>query len=491
MLFKRFSIVFLGNGLSNLLLLIFEFVLAAKGVGRYGLFSICYSIILIISNISLLGFDYGTTRNIALFQKNDNDSIIATQIQVSVFIVCITSLIATLSIILGSGYISKIIFHKIELGKYLFLTAIIIILEAENQIMSAIFRGLREFNSHIYVSGLIKNVVLILSVPLIILYPLSVNHLLIFMLSGSFISMLYGIYKLRVFLFNKIYIDSFIEITKMTMKFSYLLFVWNVFQKVAGQGQTLLAGAFLSKEDVGVLAIFFRIISLFTFMQSVINQSIFVEFSSLDQQSERTRLKKLYISNSEIILFISLIIAIPILINPELLLSIFGNEYVVYAAWLIPIVLSQLVNVGTGPIGQLLISQKLQKSIILVAVIGSLTQLSLSLIFIPIYGFPAAIISFSTTLLLMTVLRHVISNKRINVHFINFEFIYFMSSGIISALLISRFLTFAENSFIDLLIKSVIAVIVFICLLFLYSIIDDKFKERIISYKSVLTKNIF
>ena len=104
----------------------------------------------------------------------------------------------------------------------------------------------------------------------------------------------------------------FIEI----LRFSFTMFVWSAMQRLSGRGNLLVAGIFLTSEELGVFGILLRIPLIFTFFQTAVNQTIFVEFSLLNHLDTQSQLKRLLESSATVLMALCTIIAIPMMIRP-------------------------------------------------------------------------------------------------------------------------------------------------------------------------------
>ena len=471
----------MGNSVSKALLLSFEFLLASQGAAQYGLFSINLAVILIISNFVLIGLNYGVVRFLAIYQKYDQPGKITILIQSNILFVGMLSIAVSLIVVLFSDILALRLFGKPDLRTPLLIAGLIIPFEAENQLMSAIFRGLRKFKKHVLVSDFIRNFFLALSIPIILFFDYSIIKILITFLFGSVLGCLYGFYELRKDVFSPLKIRKLISMLKNNLSFTYLLFAWNIFQKTAGQGQTILAGIFLTEGEVGILSIFIRMTMILTFFQSGVNQSLLVEFSALDETNEGNRLKRIYRRSTEILLLLSIFITIPIAVNPGYILSFFGDIYLDYKWWVLPIIFAQVINVGTGPIGQVLISQGKHISIITSSILGSVVQIIMFVTLAPIMGLPGAVISKASSSILMTVTRHIFSKKLLDISFLNKMLIYMLLGGGLAILLGANLVNKYISQRDIYLLGSLISLAIFIVWVYLYAIINKGFKTRMMN----------
>jgi O-antigen/teichoic acid export membrane protein len=480
-LVKRTLLVLAGNGVSKLLLVAFEFAVAAiLGATQYGLFSICFALLLIVSNISILGLDYGIVQNLSIYQEQQRLDRVRSLIISSLIMVGASGLIAGLTICLGANLLAVRVFNKPELATPLLLIGIAVPFEALNQAISAIFRGLRRYRDHIVSIDLARNIVLIVSVPVMIWLNIQLNLLIMFVLFGSLFGSILGMNKLRSYIGGSSLWNANIWSTaRELIAFSYKLFIWNIFQKLAGRSQTLLAGIFLTSAQVGVFAVFLRIVLVFTFIQTAVNQTSPVEFARLNYLGEFNRLKSMYQASTRVLLIATMFLALPLVVRPDILLAAFGAEYVPFAWLLLPLVVSEFIDVGTGPIGQLLISCRKQSSIFIVSVIGSIIQVVLSVLLMPLYGIAGAVSAEVVTSISLTVIRHIASHTLLKIHSFTWEFLILCVAGVVSALLGWQLAEVFDNT-LGYTLGVSLACLGFLMSLIVYSFVNKLFQKQVL-----------
>ncbi len=479
-LFKQIVTVILGNGFSKILLLGFEFYFAVKfGAAQYGLFAIGLSLLILIANLSLLGLDFGIIHYLAIYQEQQREDKISNLIQWSLIVAGIAGLITGCLLIFQAELLAHYLFKKPELANIFMIVGFAIPFEATNQCLSAIFRGLRKFRDHVIVSDFIRNICLLGSIPLVLGFNLNLEQIIYFLLLGSISSSCFGFFRLK----NKILLSSKFSfrnrsILKELINFSYLLFVWNIFQKLAGRSQILLAGIFLTSEEVGVFGIFLRIILMFTFLQSAINQTVPVEFAKLNYLEQKENLKNLLELISTALLIGCTILAIPIVVQPQLFFKLLGQEYSANAWMLLPLLTVQVFNVGSGPIGQLLIYCRQHFYVFIISLFGSLVQVFISIYLMPIYGLYGAIVAESVTILTLTLMRHSFSLKILGFCGLTWDFWALLFMGMTSALIGIIINSLNMLDFSNYWISLMVTIPSYLMLIYIYSLINASFGQK-------------
>ncbi len=479
-LLRRTLLVLAGNGFSKLLLLLFEFLLVTKiGAAGYGLYSICAALLLVVSNLALLGTDFGIVQHLAIYQEQKREDKVQSLLVWCLVVIGAVGLLTGALIAFSAPFLAQRVFAKPELAYPILLVSLAIPFETINQATSAMFRGFRSYKEHIFVSDLARNVSLMLCLPLVTILHWRLEHILLFSLGGSVTATCFGMMRLSKRLKGaslRLLRDR--TVFKEVFGFSYSLFIWNVFQKIAGRSQMLLAGMFLSSHDVGIFGVFMRMILLFTFLQTGINMTAPVEFARLNHLGEHKKLNDLLQITAKTLFIACILLAMPLVVDPKTLMAYFGKGFETYAWLLVPLTVAQVVNVGTGPIGQLLIACRKQNSLFIVSLLGVSVQIILSVLLMPRFGLPGAVMAETATNLTLTAAKHVFSFRALRIHAFTKEFVLLSAGGIVSAMIGWRIAEAMPGRF-GYFSGVTMALICCAFLLALYSSWDRQFKSQV------------
>lgn len=188
-------------------------------------------------------------------------------------------------------------------------------------------------------------------------------------------------------------------VTGYLLKFSPLIFL----------------GYFATGKDVGLFSIANSTAFLINFILWIVSAVYAPHFASLYSQGELGKLRGLIRSSTLYMLFVAVPIFLILVIFPEQILSLFGEEFVEAKLALIIMAFAQLFNVATGPIYFLLNmtghERKLRNIVLLT---GALT-LVCSLILIPKYGYVGAAVTASIGLVMQNSIAFYISKKYIGI----------------------------------------------------------------------------
>jgi O-antigen/teichoic acid export membrane protein len=431
---RRATTLLFGNGVGKIALLVFELALARElGAATYGLFSIALALLLVLAHLCLLGLEFGLVQQLAAYQEEGRRDREAALIYAALLAVGGVGALAGVALWMGAEPLAARVFDKPELAPALRVVAIILPVEALSQCMTAVFRGLRQARQQLIVSDALRNLMLLATVPAIIWWSPRLESLLAVMLVGTLLSCLAGAMRL-VRSYPSAPLRGAATGLAEALRFSAPLFVWNVFQRTTGRIPVLLAGMFLASAELGVFALLLRIMVVFTFVQTAVNQSAPVEFARLHYLGERDALRSLFERLSLVLMLVATVIALPLVIDPVRVLDVvLGSGYAAYAVLLVALTVTDAVNVGSGPVGHLLICAGRRHVVVAVAFIGVVIQVGLILALAARYGLPGAVMAEVSTGIFLIVARHLLTARTLGIHAFTIRFAGLLAAGLLAA----------------------------------------------------------
>jgi O-antigen/teichoic acid export membrane protein len=181
-----------------------------------------------------------------------------------------------------------------------------------------------------------------------------------------------------------------------------LLFIDGSFI-VLNQTDTLMIGALLGTKAVGIYGAAFKTATWVSFILASINAIAAPIFSTLYAQGDRHTLQQLVSIIARWMFYPAFIVTISLFVFSDPLLSLFGSEFVVAKWSLLALSLGQLVNVGAGSVGYLLMMTGHQNQCAFVFACSALINVSLNLIGIPILGTFGAAVATALSMILWNV----------------------------------------------------------------------------------------
>lgn len=189
-----------------------------------------------------------------------------------------------------------------------------------------------------------------------------------------------------------------------TMAFTRSVTLIGVFGLVASRADLLLIGFFLDPRAAGLYNSAVQLSFGFAVVMGSFNAIFGPVSADLFRRGELSRLQTLYRVSAKWGLYVSLPILIPlILMSSDVLGLVFGDAFRPASPALAILVTAQLINVGTGSVGVLLLMTGHESSWTRISSASALVAVTLGLILIPRYGIVGGAIAtaISTTSLLL------------------------------------------------------------------------------------------
>lgn len=472
--------VFLGSGFSKLLLVIVEFYLAiVLGKYGYGLYSIGFAMIALISGLALFGFGYGTVQFLSIAtETGDVTRQRSVARSASLFVFGFSALIGAV-IFVAAKPIALYGFHKPDLAPILIMAGIILPFESLNQTLSAIFRGLRQFRINLLVLDIVRNLALVAYIPFMA-KGVPVVSLYFAFAAGSILGSVVGVIALsRQFDLMRGWQEEW-PVFKEVFSFSYLLFFWQVLQKSANGVFLLVAGAILPASDVGILAIAIRFVNLLNFAQTVFNTTTPVEFARYNHLGDHASLSRSFQLTSITLLIISFALSIPIFLNPDFIMRSFGHDYSGYGWVLLFLVTAKLTNVGSGPVGVLLIACRRRLTMMALSAGELVMQLAITIPGTLLFGLKGAVVAETGRTILLIAVRQIVLLKTMEISPITRRFLVVCLVGVagVAAGLVVEYL---NSSFEISIVATVLALAVFAGGLFLVIRKEPGFRQSLLA----------
>jgi len=148
----------------------------------------------------------------------------------------------------------------------------------------------------------------------------------------------------------------------------------------------LLLGVWATESEVGIYGAALRVALLTSFIQVAINSIVSPKIASLYEAGNHEELERV----ARYAVKVSTILATPPLLMftfvPDLVLWVFGSEFMTGAVSLTVLAIAQFINVSTGPVGYLLIMTGREKKMRNVDILATGTAVILYFTLIPGYG---------------------------------------------------------------------------------------------------------
>lgn len=195
--------------------------------------------------------------------------------------------------------------------------------------------------------------------------------------------------------------------------FSFLLL--DILYMLNARADVFMLGLYRPNEEVAVYNIALRISEVISFGLVIINFVLAPIVAALFEQRDMGKLQQLITRSARIVLYMSLPLAILIIVFRQHFLSFFDVNLLNGSIALLILCIAQLVNVLCGSVGLLLIMTGHQKFSILSLSVGTGVNIILNLILIPRYGLMGAAIATGSSLVLWNLMMLFFVNRKLNI----------------------------------------------------------------------------
>lgn len=166
----------------------------------------------------------------------------------------------------------------------------------------------------------------------------------------------------------------------------------------------IIVGFFLSSQDVAFFSTAQRTSLLISFILIVINFVAAPRFSALFHAGENKKLKHLAQLSTRLMCLLSLPMFVLMLLLPEKIMAIFGEEFVAASQLLFILSCGQIFNVMTGSVGFLLLMCGFEKEMRNIVLFSSFVTLTCTIFFTYLWGTLGAATAVSAGVILQNIL---------------------------------------------------------------------------------------
>ncbi len=385
---KGASILFVGNIFNLALRYIFQIIVARQlDTELYGIFTIGMAVFVIAEMIASLGLDRGIIRYVSLYMGKGDLSRLKGVVLLTVALSGAGGILGFLLFIPLSGFLAVDILHNQVLGKVLVTFSFAIPFSVLTRAFIASTQGLKIMKYKVYAKDLFELLFRILLVILLFYLGWTLYGAIY-----AFVFSTIGASILGFFYFKTVFrpimrktIKPVLE-TKRFLAFCWPFFFANGFNFIEAWISTFFLDYFADSSAVGIFGAAYR--------TSLLMLGIFMAFSTmfspiiadLYSRNEKKNLEGLFKLVSKWIFTLSLPVAMLMFIFSGEILSVFGRDFTAGSACLKILIVGQLLNAITGPLGVMIAMSGRSKLILLNAALHLTVQILLCLFLIPQYG---------------------------------------------------------------------------------------------------------
>ncbi|MDQ0352758.1 O-antigen/teichoic acid export membrane protein [Alkalibacillus filiformis] len=481
---KQSSIVFIGKILGLVFGLLFNLI-AARFLGAevYGQFTLIFTFISFFPMLALLGLQQGLVYYLPKMTEEKNYNYRNQIISISYIFVLLVSLLFTILLITNSEWIGSLLNGSESDYSYIIkILSPLIILLVLSKLTQGVFRGIKDIKPFVINQDIIIPILKIISLTFALtLLGTTLETLVLSFYISIFIGVLYLIYKVHnKKLFSRIKIDALKEYKKVLI-YSLPLMFTGFLGFISQKTDILMIGYFLTDEEVGVYRIALQIGTLSGFILVAFNMMFAPTISSLFHRGDMKELESMFKTITKWVVIVNLFaFSIILLLNDEIM-YLFGEEFLIGSTVLVIIACGQLVNVGVGSSGYILIMTGYSMYGMYINILIVVINIVLNLMLIPNHGISGAAVASLVSVALANIIRLLLVYKLYRIHPYSFQYINAIFAVLISFVSVYFIkMVFTISYIVDLIIYVPITILLFSLVMYLFGLSND---DKFILYK--------
>jgi O-antigen/teichoic acid export membrane protein len=386
--------------------------LGAEGLGVINLSNRIVAILLVVC---MFGMRQVLIKEIAIGLNRNDLKRVGDSLRTAYFINVGISVIVSVLLIVLSPWLANNFFKVPELEWVLVLSFIVFPFQVLTRIFSSGLSGYKKIwqaslvdqTLSIFVAFLVLLIYYILNIEITIF-----NVVLAYVTGRLTTTISLGIYWHTIF-------SSTLKKEKKTkelIKTAFPIFLVSLTATLYKNIDIIMIGWLCSAKEVGIYTVASRIAILSGFLLNVANSTVAPKFATLYDEDKKMELQKLvqYVTIS--LFLISLAVLVISIGFGDVILSIWGPEFIGAYLTLVILAVGQFFNVSTGTVGTLLTMTGFEKKLLSVNTSFMVLNIILNFIFITIWGIKGAACAYTISIIGMNVTRVFFVYKYIGIH---------------------------------------------------------------------------
>lgn len=374
------------------------------GADGYGVFEVCFTILMIAGTFSRLGLEGVWIRFFPQFKIDQSPAKFKALVRQSIALISMVSVIIGIAVFLFSGPLSEV-FHSPSLKVPFQITGLILPIYVILSLLTEGFRAMKRMKAFSVLQNGSALLLAVIFVP--ILLPMDIQEdrvaIIAYGISVLILTMIGGWFFHRSLdrqvisgVRRKVDMNAMLRISIPIMLTGALFYIIN-------WTDTLMLQYFMNETNVGVYQGAFRVATLITFSQFAINSVFAPMISSYFAESDMSSMRRLIRQVGALNFSFSVPVFLILVLFPETVLGLFGMEFKEGAGALGILAISQLFNALSGPnlyILNITGKEKVaQRIMALVAVMNILLNLWL----IPLHGIMGAALASTVSMVIWNI----------------------------------------------------------------------------------------
>lgn len=404
---KGGGVTLLGSGFGKLLQFGFHILLGrVLGPGAYGLYALGFSLLQLVSQISDLGLRSGIVRFIAIYQGQDDPERVKGTLISAFSIATLVSLGMGTAMFIFAWPLAVHVFHDAQLSLVLRVFAVALPFFMLVQMSSQAARGFQQMNYYVAIQNIIWPVFNTLLVGIAFLIGFRLLGAIYGFLASAILAGGTGL----ILLWNKVFpqegqLRAKYEV-KGLLRFSLPVIFIGFGQFLLNQTDRVMLGYFLTSVDVGIYSAAAIIAMQITFFVSqAANLAFAPMIADLHSRERLKELDGMFKRVTRWVVTLTLPWVLIMVLFPEMVMGLFGTEYIDGSLVLVILALAFFIDAATGPVGYIMVMTGKQDIELINTLSMAVVNVGLNLWLIPLYGIIGAAIATGLSTALTNIVR--------------------------------------------------------------------------------------
>lgn len=404
----------------------FIFISRFYGADALGIFSICWTILMMASVLGKWGNDTAIVRFLAEGVINNNTKRIFSTFIKSFRMVFIFSILTAATVFLLKDFLIKIFFNHQTTNTPILIVSLCIVPFSLMSFTSESFRGLKKITAYnLFQTGSIYLLIILTCFFLIqqnITDFFVLESLLFVVILFAIISIIWFVIEIKKITARMINLSDIKEISyREILKTSTPMLLTNSLYLIMGWTDILMIGAFCTDAEVGIYNAAVKTAALGSVAIAAVNSIAAPKFAEAFSSQGVNGLKKLVKQTTLLSFIASLPVFLIIFLIPGFLMHFFGNGFLEAIPSLLFLTAGQLINTISGSTLYVLNMTQKEKLARNVLFCGVLLNLGLCIILVPAYGITGAAVATMTSTIVWNSLAVIVIYK--HYHFLTYPFL--------------------------------------------------------------------
>lgn len=471
-----------GAILGNVISLLFRLIIAREyGPNSFGIFSIGFMLVSVMTTVALLGFPAGVTKYVSEYRSRGEYELALTVIGVCLSISLFLSTILMFILTIGSHTIAQDVLNSSNSGKFIQWFAFQIPANTIIILTAAFALGHERGGVQVAIKEVVPKTLLLIFTIGVIFIGGSIFKVGIGYVAARWVAAIIGMIVVCIFISRRnlpnISIQNPISESKSLIIYSTPLLFTSFTGLFLNWVDTFFVSFYMTNSDVGIYQTAFLLGSSLNVFSTAISTSLFPNFSALLSEGRTSEISQRYTEGIRWGLIITTAPFLYLLVFPDVSLGIlFGFEYSSAALPLSVILIGQFSAISFGPATSILKSSDNTTFIFKTYIVAAIVNIVSNVVLIPRIGIVGAAVGTSAATFSQSGMLFLKSQSILNINLPIRTLLQVISIGGISGISLS-FIFPTINSPIQFLLS----ILIFSLIYLIFATITGMVKRRDLS----------